>query len=80
MQGLVKLIMNNLYGVQLQTVVMESKFCKSEPRLNTECDDNVLDYWRLPNGNNVFKMKKNYGLDCDKDVQKTLRSHLAAFN
>ena len=49
MQGLVKLIMNSLYGVQIRKDVNESYYCKSENWTKTEFDENVLDYWKLPN-------------------------------
>ena len=51
MQGLVKLIMNSLYGVQIRKDINESYYCKSENWMKTEFDENVLDYWKLPNGN-----------------------------
>ena len=31
--------------------------------METEFDENVLDYWKLPNGNYMVKMKKDDGLD-----------------
>ena len=58
MQGLVKLIMNSLYGVQIRKDINESYSCNSETWKKTEFDENVLDYWRLPNGNYIVKMKK----------------------
>ena len=50
MQGLVKLIMNSLYGVQIRRDINESYYYKSETSMKTEFDENVLDFWRLPNG------------------------------
>ena len=47
--------------------------------METEYDENVLDYWKLPNGNYIVKLKKNDGLEGDNDVKKTLPSHLGAF-
>ena len=44
MQGLVKLIMNNLYGVQIRRDINESYYCKSETWMETEFDENVLVY------------------------------------
>ena len=44
MQGLVKLIMNSLYGVQICRDINESYFCKLETWMKTEFDENVLDY------------------------------------
>ena len=36
--------------------------------MKTEFDENVLEYWKLPYGNYILKMKKDHGLayDCDK--------------
>ena len=62
MQGLVKLIMNSLYRVQACGDINESYFCKSETWMQTELDENVLDKWRLRNGNYIVKMKKDDGL------------------
>ena len=58
MQGLVELIVNSLYGVQLRRDINESYYCISETWMNTEFDENVSDYWRLPNSNYKVKMKK----------------------
>ena len=46
--------------------------------MKTEFDENVLDYWRLPNGNYIVKMRKDDGLDDDCDIKKTLPAHLGA--
>ena len=79
MQGLVKLIMNSLYGVQIRKDINEYYYCKSETWMKTECDENVLYYWRLPNGNYILKMKKDNGLDDDCDMKKALPAVLGAF-
>ena len=79
MQGLVKLIMNSLYGVQIRKDIYQSYKCKSQHWMETEYDENVLDYWRLPNGNYIVKLKKDDGLEEDNDVKNTLPSHLGAF-
>ena len=79
MQGLVKLIMNSLYGVQIRKDIYESYSCKSETWMKTEFDENVLDYWKLPNGNYIVKMKKDDGLDDDCDIKNTLPAVLGAF-
>ena len=44
--------------------------------MKTEFGGNVLDYWRLPNGNYIVKMKKDDGLDDDCDINDTLRAVL----
>ena len=79
MQGLVKLVMNSLYGVQIRKDINESYHCKSETWMKTEFDENVLDYWKLPNGNYIVKMKKDDGLDDDCDIKNTLPAVLGAF-
>ena len=79
MQGLIKLIMNSLYGVQIRRDINESYYCKSETWMKTEIDENVLDYWKLPNGNYIVKMKKDNGLDEDCDVKNNLPAVLGAF-
>ena len=58
MQSLVKLILNSPYGIQIRKEINESYKCKSEHWMQTEYDDNVLDYWRLPNGNSIVKLKR----------------------
>ena len=55
MQGLVKLIMNSLYGVQIRKDVDQFYKGKSEHRMQTEYDENVLEYWKLPNGTYLVK-------------------------
>ena len=75
MQGLIKLIMNSLYGVQIRRDFNESCYCKSETWMKTEFDD----YWRLLNANYIVKMKKDDGLDDDCDIKNTLTAVLAAF-
>ena len=72
MQGLVKLIMNSLYGVQIRKDINESNSCKSETWMKTEFDENVLNYRKSPNGNYIVKMKKDDGLDDDCDIKNTL--------
>ena len=79
MQGLIKLILNSLYGVQIRRDIDQSYKCKSQHWVETEYDDNVLDYWRLPNGTYTVKLKKHDALDGDNDVKNTLPSHLRAF-
>ena len=46
--------------------------------MKTEFDENVLDYWKLPNGNYIVKIKKDDGLDDDCDFKNTLPAVLAA--
>ena len=79
MQGLVKLIMNSLYGVQIRRDINESYYCKSETWIKTEFDENVLEYWKVPNGNYIVKMKRDDGLDDVYDIKNTLPAVLGAF-
>ena len=79
MQGLVKLIMNSLYGVQIRRDINESYYSKSETWMKTEFDENVLDYWKLPNENYIVKMKKDDGFDDDCDIKNTLPAVLGSF-
>ena len=79
MQFLVKLIMNSLYGVQIQKDIDQFYKCISEHWMKTEYDDNVLDYWKLPDGNFIVKMKNDVGLYDDNNLKNTLPSHLGAF-
>ena len=37
--------------------------------MKTEYDEIVLDYWKLSNGNYIFKMNKDDGLDDESDVK-----------
>ena len=69
--------MNGLYGIQIRKDNNEFCKCKSQYWMETEYDYIVLDYWRVPNGNNI--VKKGDGLDEDNDAKNTLPSHLAAF-
>ena len=79
MQALVKLIMNSLYGVQIRKDIKESYHCKSGTWMKTEFGENVLDYWRLRNGEYILKMKRDDGLDDDCDIKNTLPAVLGAF-
>ena len=79
MQGLVELIKNSLYVVQIRRDINESNFCNSETWMKTEFDENVLDYWKIPNENYIVKMKKDDGIDDDYDFKNTLPAVLGAF-
>ena len=79
MQKLVNLIMNSSYGVQIRRDINESYHSKSETWMKTEFEENVLDYWKLPNGNYIVKMKKDDGFDDDCDIKNHLPAVLGAF-
>ena len=79
-QGLVELILNSLYGVQIRKDIMTFYKCRSVHWMRTEYDDNVIDYSKLPNGTYAVNFKKGKGLDGDNDAKNTLPSHLGAIN
>ena len=58
MQGLVKLIMNSLYGNQIRKDIDQPYKCELQTWMETEYDEKVLDYWKLPNGNCIVKLEK----------------------
>ena len=71
LQKLVRLIMNSLSGVQIRKNINESFKCKSQHWMETEYDENVSDYWRLPNGFYILKFKKKCdGLAGENDIKK----------
>ena len=48
--------------------------------MQTENDEKVLDYWKLPNGKYIVKLEKDDGLDNnDCDIKISLPAHLGAF-
>ena len=47
--------------------------------MQTKYDDNVLEYWKLANGNHIVKLKKDNGIEGDNEVENKLPSHLGAF-
>ena len=53
LHGLVKLIMNSLYSLQIRKAIIELYKCKPEHGMQTEYDFIMLDYSRLPNGNYI---------------------------
>ena len=79
LQGLVKVIMNSLYRVRIRKDINEAYYCKPEAWMRTEFDENVLDYWKLPNVNCIVKMKKDDGVDDNCDFKNTLPAVLGAF-
>ena len=79
MQRLVKIITNSLFGVQTRSDNNESYYCKTAAWMKTEFDENVLDYWILPNGKCIEKIGKDVRLDDDCDIKNTLPAHLGVF-
>ena len=78
-QGSVNLLMNSLYGVQIRREIDEFYKCISEHWIQTEYDENVIEYCGFPNGNSIVKSKKYDGLESNNDVINTLPSHPGAF-
>ena len=76
LQGLVKLVVNSLYAVQIREDINESFYCNSETWMKTEF---VLDQWKLSNGNYIVKVNKDDGLDNDCDYKNTLPLHFGVF-
>ena len=79
MQHLVEIIMNSLCEVQIDKSINDSYYRKSEQWMKSEYDENVLDYWKKPNGNNIVKMKKPDRLDDDCDFKNSLPMRLGSF-
>ena len=71
--------MNSLYGVQICKDNDQCYKCKPQHEMETEYDENVLDYRRLPNEKYIVKLKKDDRLDGDNNVKNTLPSHLGVF-
>ena len=79
MQNLVKLIRNSLYGVQIRKDIHQFYKGKPEHWMQTENDEDVLDYWKLPNAIYIVKMENDDGLDDNINVKTTLPSCLGSF-
>ena len=47
--------------------------------METEFDENLLEYWKLPNGTSIVKMKRDDAFDDDCDIKNTLPVVLGAF-
>ena len=71
--------MTSLYGVQIRKDKNDSYYRKAEQWMKRQYDEKVLDFWKLPNGNYIVKMKKDDGLDDDCDNKNTRPGHLGAF-
>ena len=58
MQVLVRLLLKAMFGVQIPKDIIESYNCKSEHWMQTEYDDNVLDYGKIPKGYYIEKKRQ----------------------
>ena len=47
--------------------------------MQTDDDENVLDYWKLPNENYIVAVTKDFGLGDACDNKNTVPAHLGAF-
>ena len=47
--------------------------------MQTQYDEHLLDYWKLPDENYFVKMKEEDGLDDNCEIKNTLLAHLGAF-
>ena len=79
MQTLVKLLMNASFGIQVGMESEEFYEWKRQHWIETEYNHNVSDYWKLPNGNYIVKLKEGDGLDGEIDRKNTLLPQLGAF-
>ena len=71
--------MNSLHGFRIRKDINEFCKIKSEHWMQTEIDNYVIDYWKLPTGNYIVKMKKDDGIEDDCDIKNILPAHLGAF-
>ena len=62
-RGLVKFLIDSLYGTEIGRDINEFYKCKSQHCMGRESDDHLLDYWKLPNGIYIVQIKKDGGLD-----------------
>ena len=79
LQNLVKLIMNSVYGQTIRKDIEEEYLCKSRHWMETEFDDRVKDYWKLPNGKYIVKLTLDEGIDTDVEEKNCMPSQLGAF-
>ena len=47
--------------------------------METEYDDRVKDFWKLPNGNYIVKLALDEGVDNDVEEKNCMPSQLGAF-
>ena len=78
-QRLVKLLMNSVHEENKRKDRKEENSCNSEYWMSMDYDDRVLDYWRLPNGQYIVRLKQIEGLKCEKDLKNTMPAHLGSF-
>ena len=79
MQRLVKFLKNSLYGQNIRKVINEEFKCKPEYWMQTEYDENVLEFWQLLNGEYIVTSKQDDGLECDTGFKNTMPAPLGSF-
>ena len=79
MQLLVKLLMNSLYGENIRKDIEEKFACKSEMWMQTEYDEIVKDYWKIPGNNYIVKIFDDKGMEDEVQKVNTMPLHLGAF-
>ena len=47
--------------------------------MKTKFDENVLDYWKIPNENFILKIEKDDGLDDGCDIENILPAQFGTF-
>ena len=73
MHLLVKSLMNSLYGEQIRKDIDEKFACKSEAWMLKECDERVIDYWKLSGVNYFVEMIVDKGLEDENKKKQKLR-------
>ena len=71
--------MNSIYGQTIRKDIEEEYLCKTKYWMETEYDERVKDYWKLPNGNYFVKLVMDEGVDNDVEEKNTMPSQLGAF-
>ena len=71
--------MNSIYGQTIRKDIEEEYLCKTKHWMETEYDDRVKDYWKLPNGKYIVKLAMDEGIDNEIEDRNTMPSQLGAF-
>ena len=78
-QLLVKLLMNSLFGENIQKDIKGNFSCKSEYWKMSEYDERVKDYWKISHGNYIVKTIDDAGLEDEVKKLNSLPHHLLRF-
>ena len=68
-----------MYGENIRKDNTEEDEGKSEYWTSTEYDERVLDYWRLPNREYIFKLKQDDGFEYKTDIENSMPAHSCSF-